>query len=65
MVTGDDSWVEMASLLLITVAEITTLFTCHSVGQITGVSPYHGLVGEKDTLLGSNELLELEVNILP
>ena len=43
MVTGEESWVEMASLLLMTVAEMTTLFTLQSVGQITGASPYHGL----------------------
>ena len=45
IVTGEDSWVEIASLLFITVADMTTLFNCHSVGQITRGSPYHGLRG--------------------
>ena len=38
----------MALLLLTTVAEITTLFSCHSVGQITGASPYHELQRERE-----------------
>ena len=56
MVTGEDSCVEMASLLFITVADMTTLFTCQSVGQITGGSPYHGLCGGR-IRGGANELL--------
>ena len=46
MRTGEESCEETTSLSLTTVTEMMTLFTCHSVGQLSAVEPsYHELRG--------------------
>lgn len=43
--TGVERTEEMVALSFTTVAEMMTLFTCHSTGQSVSPPPYHGLHG--------------------